>query len=52
MVQENDGLSVEEKMLFHGTKCSVIDAICRKGFDWRVCGKHGVAYGHGWSNIL
>nr|KAG5702367.1 hypothetical protein BaRGS_002149 [Batillaria attramentaria] len=47
MVQENDGLSVEEKMLFHGTKCSVIDAICRKGFDWRVCGKHGTAYGHG-----
>lgn len=47
MVQENDGLSVEEKQLFHGTRCSVIDAICKKGFDWRVCGKHGVAYGHG-----
>lgn len=47
MVQENDGLNVEERQLFHGTKSKVVEPICRKGFDWRLCGKHGTVYGHG-----
>ena len=47
MIHENDGLAVAEKYLFHGTHASVLEAICRKGFDWRVCGKNGTVYGHG-----
>ena len=43
---------VNEYQLFHGTKASTIDAICRRGFDWRFCGKHGTAYGHGQFNLL
>ena len=29
------------------TNSSVVEAICKKGFDWRVCGKHGTMYGQG-----
>ena len=47
MQQENNGKEVLEKHLFHGTKCANIDAICRKGFDWRVCGRHGTKFGQG-----
>ena len=52
MIQENGGMVVNEYQLFHGTKASTIDAICRRGFDWRFCGKHGTAYGHGQFNLL
>ena len=52
MIQENGGMIVNEYQLFHGTKASTIDAICRRGFDWRFCGKHGTAYGHGQLNLL
>lgn len=47
MVYENNGKAVVEKQLFHGTKYSTIDAICHQGFDWRVCGRHGIKYGQG-----
>lgn len=48
MLQENQGYGgVAEEQLFHGTSLSVVEAICRKGFDWRVCGKHGTLYGQG-----
>ncbi|XP_046572660.1 uncharacterized protein LOC124280722 [Haliotis rubra] len=47
MIHENDGHQVDERQLFHGTNSSVIEAICKKGFDWRVCGKHGSVYGQG-----
>ncbi|XP_071100391.1 uncharacterized protein [Haliotis cracherodii] len=47
MIHENDGHQVDERQLFHGTNSSVIEAICKKGFDWRVCGKHGCVYGQG-----
>ncbi|XP_069132482.1 serine-rich adhesin for platelets-like isoform X1 [Argopecten irradians] len=47
MIIENDGLDVQENSLFHGTTSSVLDAICKKGFDWRVCGKNATVYGQG-----
>ncbi|KAK3101992.1 hypothetical protein FSP39_007965 [Pinctada imbricata] len=47
MVQDHDGHVVSERTLFHGTNASVVDAICKKGFDWRMCGKHGTMYGQG-----
>ena len=48
MLLENEGFgAVNEQQLYHGTEASVVDAICRKGFDWRVCGKNGTMYGQG-----
>ncbi|XP_052799938.1 uncharacterized protein LOC128231320 [Mya arenaria] len=48
MVRDNEGFeSVVEGNLFHGTNLNVVEAISRKGFDWRVCGKHGTMYGQG-----
>ena len=47
MLEENGAQALNEYQLFHGTKASTIDAICRRGFDWRFCGKHGTAYGQG-----
>ncbi|XP_061166926.1 uncharacterized protein LOC133175819 [Saccostrea echinata] len=38
---------VNEQQLFHGTKCEAIEAICRYGLDWRMCGENGVAFGQG-----
>lgn len=39
--------NVNEKQLFHGTKCEAIETICRNGLDWRMCGENGVAFGQG-----
>lgn len=36
-----------EKLLFHGTTSDVVDAICTRNFDHRVCGKNGTKYGQG-----
>ncbi|KAH9518840.1 hypothetical protein Btru_006378 [Bulinus truncatus] len=47
MVQENNGMVVTEKQLFHGTHRTYVEAIARKGFDWRLSGKHGTVYGCG-----
>lgn len=47
MIQENEGIDVEERKLFHGTQTTVVEPICKKGFDWRVCGKNGTVYGQG-----
>lgn len=47
MVADLGELNINEKRLFHGTHRDVIEAICREGFDWRLCGKHGVVYGQG-----
>ncbi|KAL4224782.1 Zinc finger CCCH-type antiviral [Mactra antiquata] len=48
MIRDSEGFrSVLEGKLFHGTSTSTVDAICRKGFDWRLCGKHGTMYGQG-----
>ena len=38
---------VGEKLLFHGTTSDVVDAICTRNFDHRVCGKNGTKYGQG-----
>ncbi|KAI0241416.1 hypothetical protein LSAT2_027767 [Lamellibrachia satsuma] len=40
-----DGLL--ETYLFHGTSKTVVEAICKNNFDWRLCGRHGTAYGKG-----
>lgn len=40
-------VNVEEKMLFHGTGHSNIQAICTYNFDWRLTGSHGDVYGKG-----
>ncbi|XP_050409622.1 uncharacterized protein LOC126824438 [Patella vulgata] len=47
MIHENDGLNVQEETLFHGTQGQCVEAITKKGFDWRLCGKHGSLYGEG-----
>jgi len=42
------GASLNVQRLFHGTKKSVIDAICQQGFDWRLNGTAvGTIYGKG-----
>ncbi|XP_062860334.1 protein mono-ADP-ribosyltransferase PARP12-like [Trichomycterus rosablanca] len=47
MKERNGGRDVNERLLFHGTSESLIDAICDQNFDWRICGKHGTLYGKG-----
>uniref|UniRef100_A0A3B5LV01 Uncharacterized protein n=1 Tax=Xiphophorus couchianus TaxID=32473 RepID=A0A3B5LV01_9TELE len=47
MQKRNGGTRVDEKLLFHGTEESLVDAICDQNFDWRMCGVHGTAYGRG-----
>lgn len=43
---------INEQQLFHGTKVEAIEAICRDGLDWRMCGENGVAFGQGKAIIL
>lgn len=45
-------LDIEERMLFHGTGHSNIQAICTFNFDWRLTGSHGDVYGKGTSPPL
>lgn len=52
MQKRNGGKRVDEKLLFHGTEESLVDAICDQNFDWRMCGVHGTAYGRGIKNIF
>ncbi|KAJ7398721.1 zinc finger CCCH-type antiviral protein 1-like isoform X1 [Pitangus sulphuratus] len=47
MKRENGGKEVQEKLLFHGTNTSFMEAICAQNFDWRICGKNGTNYGMG-----
>ncbi|XP_071413233.1 protein mono-ADP-ribosyltransferase PARP12-like isoform X2 [Pithys albifrons albifrons] len=47
MKRENGGKEVQEKLLFHGTNMSFMEAICTRNFDWRICGKNGINYGMG-----
>lgn len=47
MKRENGGKEVYEKLLFHGTKTSFVEAICVHNFDWRICGSNGTSYGKG-----
>ncbi|XP_067387027.1 protein mono-ADP-ribosyltransferase PARP12-like isoform X2 [Emydura macquarii macquarii] len=47
MKKKNDGKNVDERLLFHGTNSSLLEAICNQNFDWRICGVHGTSYGKG-----
>ncbi|NXS09780.1 PAR12 polymerase, partial [Neodrepanis coruscans] len=47
MKRENGGKEVQEKLLFHGTDVSYVEAICTRNFDWRLCGSNGTNYGTG-----
>ena len=47
MLQEVGVEELREMKLFHGTSSSVVDAICKGNFDWRLCGTHGTVYGQG-----
>uniref|UniRef100_A0A8C0JBV6 Uncharacterized protein n=1 Tax=Chelonoidis abingdonii TaxID=106734 RepID=A0A8C0JBV6_CHEAB len=47
MKKKNGGKDVDERLLFHGTKSSHLEAICNHNFDWRICGVHGTNYGKG-----
>ncbi|NXP22190.1 PAR12 polymerase, partial [Scytalopus superciliaris] len=47
MKRENGGKEVQEKLLFHGTNISFMEAICTRNFDWRICGRNGTNYGMG-----
>ena len=47
ILQRNGAAGLNETMLFHGTGSSYVDAICKNNFDWRLCGKHGTAFGQG-----
>ena len=38
---------IREKLLFHGTTSDVVDAICTRNFDHRMCGKNATKYGQG-----
>lgn len=44
---KKSGKEPEERQLFHGTNSTTVKAICQQGFDWRMCGKHGTAFGKG-----
>ena len=44
---KKSGKDPEERQLFHGTNPDTAKAICQQGFDWRMCGKHGTAFGKG-----
>ena len=45
--------SLNEQLLFHGTQSMYVDGICKEGFDWRMCGVNGTAYGQGgWRLIV
>lgn len=47
MVADFGQKKVNEQLLFHGTQSRHVDAICKEGFDWRMCGTNGTAYGQG-----
>ena len=47
MIADFGQQKVNEQLLFHGTQSRHVDAICKEGFDWRMCGTNGTAYGQG-----
>ncbi|XP_015282722.1 PREDICTED: zinc finger CCCH-type antiviral protein 1-like isoform X2 [Gekko japonicus] len=47
MKKKKGGQDVEERILFHGTGSSNLEAICSDNFDWRICGTNGTLYGKG-----
>ena len=47
MVADLGEMHINEQRLFHGTATEVLPAICKEGFDWRLHGRNGTAYGQG-----
>lgn len=47
MMKKNEGKTVNQLYLFHGTDKLLVEAICEQNFDWRICGVHGTVYGKG-----
>lgn len=47
MKKQSGGKEVKEKLLFHGTMRCVLEDICSRNFDWRICGSNGKLYGQG-----
>ncbi|XP_048372109.1 zinc finger CCCH-type antiviral protein 1-like isoform X2 [Sphaerodactylus townsendi] len=47
MKKKRGGKEIEDKLLFHGTTSSNLEAICNDNFDWRICGTNGTVYGKG-----
>lgn len=47
MMKKNEGKTVNQLYLFHGTDESLVEPICEQNFDWRMCGVHGTVYGKG-----
>ncbi|XP_066488301.1 protein mono-ADP-ribosyltransferase PARP12-like isoform X2 [Tiliqua scincoides] len=47
MKKKRRGRDVDERLLFHGTSSSSVEAICTENFDWRICGTNGTVYGKG-----
>ncbi|XP_042325320.1 protein mono-ADP-ribosyltransferase PARP12-like [Sceloporus undulatus] len=41
------GQYIDERLLFHGTSSSNVEAICNDNFDWRICGANGIVFGRG-----
>jgi len=47
MIKKMGERSTNEKLLYHGSNPTSVEAICAQNFDWRLNGKHGVLYGKG-----
>ncbi|XP_053114021.1 zinc finger CCCH-type antiviral protein 1-like isoform X4 [Hemicordylus capensis] len=47
MRKKKGGRDIAERLLFHGTGFSTLEAICNDNFDWRICGTNGTVLGKG-----
>ncbi|XP_041365103.1 protein mono-ADP-ribosyltransferase PARP11-like [Gigantopelta aegis] len=47
MLDDFGAQKLNEQLLFHGSDAATVNAICKEGFDWRLCGQHGTAFGKG-----
>ncbi|XP_061438461.1 zinc finger CCCH-type antiviral protein 1-like isoform X2 [Rhineura floridana] len=46
-MKKKSGQAIDERLLFHGTTSSSLEAICNDNFDWRICGTNGTVFGKG-----
>ena len=51
MMEDLGEMHINERRLFHGTSQEVIPKICKEGFDWRLYGRNGSAFGQGISTL-
>ncbi|XP_041367209.1 uncharacterized protein LOC121381882 [Gigantopelta aegis] len=47
MLDDFGAQKLNEQLLFHGSNAETVNAICKEGFDWRLCGRHGTMFGKG-----